>query len=253
MTLRLIAFLTCCVVLSCQPTSSPTVALSQFAPVLLQGEGPIRYQYWEIPQAEEWWEPAGVFPTAVQAFRDSLRLQLGDSLFAKVVSRQATQRSPQAGDVPFDSLNNAQRVHQGGLGKVHPISKWEAQVLNEQLSRYPLLGHPTEFHCFVVQNPDSTLLRLYFAASDQPFPPSQGPLVEHFEPLLAEGWQLIAHLHNHYESDSTNYLGITAPSQADAHFYKGFHQSLGLREARITNGFHTVVLPAAVFGQFRSH
>lgn len=61
------------------------------------------------------------------------------------------------------------------------------------------------------------------------------------------------HLHNHYEPESNHYIGILAPSLADAQYYKFLAQKFCLQKALITNGFHTVEIKSANFDQFDSH
>ena len=96
-------------------------------------------------------------------------------------------------------------------------------------------------------------IRVYFAASDQGWPPKAPELQAHMEQALSEGWKLLAHLHNHYESDSNLYLGIMAPSLSDAHFLKNWRDAYGLEEAWITNGFTTVVIPSYQLDTLMSH
>ncbi|MEN2283111.1 hypothetical protein AAGF08_13290 [Algoriphagus sp. SE2] len=60
-------------------------------------------------------------------------------------------------------------------------------------------------------------------------------------------------MHNHYEPASNGYLGILAPSMADAQYYKMLADNYQVEQALITNGMHTVVINAKDFGRFESH
>ena len=68
-----------------------------------------------------------------------------------------------------------------------------------------------------------------------------------------KGWNLRAHLHNHYEPAEDNYLGVMAPSLADAHYFKVLRDRFNLSEALITNGFSTVVLQRENFDKLNAH
>ncbi|MEM7658615.1 MAG: hypothetical protein AAF399_20995, partial [Bacteroidota bacterium] len=206
---QIVIFLTGWLLACSSPTDQQTLDISLPEPVVLKENGPEIYQYWEFSDQAIWWEAAENLPPSIVAFQDSLQEILGDSLFPEVVERQASQRKLGPEDLPFDSLDNADRVHLAGLGKVQPIALWEAAVLGFQMNRFSLLGHPTEFHAFVVEDPSRQLLRIYFTGSDAPFPPRHGLLLDHFEPLLEEGWVLRCHLHNHYNEPEDHYLGVT--------------------------------------------
>ena len=56
---------------------------------------------------------------------------------------------------------NAMLVHTGAVGKVRPMNSLEAQILNYQLEKYPLLNHPTEFHAFIAYHPDRKAFRVF--------------------------------------------------------------------------------------------
>ena len=60
-------------------------------------------------------------------------------------------------------------------------------------------------------------------------------------------------MHNHYEDKETNYIGILAPSLADAQYYKMLSERFNISTALITNGFHTVEIDENQFDQFESH
>lgn len=151
-----------------------------------------------------------------------------------------------------DSIN-AQLVHSKTLGKIRPINFLEAQLLDYQLNRYPLLSHPTEFHGFILLHDSLNLVRVYFASSDQPWPPKPKVILESIKNDLKHGWTLKYHLHNHYEPKSNNYLGILAPSMTDAQYYLFLSEEYNLGHALITNGFHTVEIQGGEFPKLKLH
>jgi hypothetical protein len=128
----------------------------------------------------------------------------------------------------------------------------ETQLLDYQINRYPLLSHPTEFHGFILLHDSLNLVRVYFAASDQPWPPKPNIILEAVKNDLKMGWTFKYHLHNHYEPKSNNYLGILAPSTTDAQYYSFLSEEYNLKKAIITNGFHTVEIQEEEFKKLKS-
>ncbi|MCB0839537.1 MAG: hypothetical protein KDD99_22860 [Bacteroidetes bacterium] len=57
----------------------------------------------------------------------------------------------------------------------------------------------------------------------------------------------------YYEPSSNDYLGILAPSLADAQYFKMLQDRFNLEKALVTNGFHTVEIPSGEFDEFESH
>lgn len=238
--------------LSCQEKEQTALpSFLQTSPIILKEDGPALFQYWELEQDQRLWQATlGNLP-ALEAYKDSLSQALGDSLLSLLIDREFHQSNPSG--KPIRSLDNYHLVHEGYIGTIQPISYLEAELLNYQLNRYPLFSHPTEFHGFILQNDSLGLVRIYFAASDQGWPPKATPLVEHMEPIIGKGWRLSHHIHNHYESSKDNYLGIMAPSLADAHYFKVLHARFDLEEARITNGFSTLLLSGEELASLNSH
>lgn len=220
-------------------------------PIVLHQEGPEIHQYWEFENNAGLWETDFQIPAAIQSFRDSLMMAIGSDSLEFMLKRERTQRAK--GELSLDSLDNWQIVHQGYAGKIRDINYLEAQILNYQLSRYPLLSHPTEFHGFIVQNSDSNLIRVYISASDTPFPPREHRVKDKVRELVKVGWELRFHLHNHYREPEENYLGAMGPSMADAHYYKNLHKSIGLEKALVTNGYTTCEMKPEELTIFNSH
>ncbi len=189
------------------------------------------------------------------SFQDSLKHLLGDEKFRIVVEKISTQEldSNMLSNAVDGDEKNAFLINTGQVGHVRPINALEAQVLNYQLTRYPLLSHPTEFHGFIAYHNHLKKYRVYFGASDQPWPPHPDILLNQLDKDLAVGWKLVYHLHNHYEPVTNDYLGILAPSLADAEYFRMLSEKYDLENALITNGIHTVVIDSGDFDQFDSH
>lgn len=238
-------------ILSCGRSALPS--FSELEPILLVQNGDEKFQYWEIEDAPDLWSSEMGYIYAINAYKDSLRDILGDSvLTATIRQRKEEQMRSNIDEIPTGVSNKA-LIKQGYVGTIRSINYLEAEVLNYQLIRFPLFSHPTEFHGFIAQHDSMNHIRIYFGASDQPFPPKPKPIISHLEKALARGWKLTHHLHNHYEPKLNNYLGIMAPSLADVQYYRSLKQRFGLQKALITNGFTTVVLDSISFGKLNAH
>jgi hypothetical protein len=228
-------------------------SLNDLVPVVLEQKGNEVFQYWEFENKPFLWafDPGQI--SALKSYRDSLEVVLGSERFRQAVQKEASQKTN------ADSLNskngdlvNAQLVHSGRAGKIRAIHFLEAQILNYQLRRYPLLSHPTEFQGFILLNDSVNRVRVYFGASDQPWPPKPKIIMESMSKDLKQGWKFKYHLHNHYEPRTNNYVGILAPSLADAQFFAFLAEDYGLNNALITNGFNTVEIKSTEFLKFKS-
>jgi hypothetical protein len=230
----------------------PPLSWKTLAPTVLEKNGAEVFQYWEFKNDASIWDTSMAPLQALEAYRDSMAQVLGRDTFERILQERALQDD--AYELPHtangDSINAA-LVHSKAVGKVRPINNLEAQLLDYQLGRYPLLSHPTEFHGFILLHDSLGLVRVYFAASDQPWPPKPKVILEAIQNDLNQGWTLEYHLHNHYEPKSNHWMGILAPSTADAQYYGFLLEDYGLDHALITNGFHTVELRSAEFGRLR--
>ncbi len=155
-------------------------------------------------------------------YRDSLKLKLGVENYEATIQKESTQSLSKSliGAAQNGDRINAMLVHTGSVGEIRKINFLESQILNYQIKRFPLLGHPTKFHAFIALNEGLGQIRIYFASSDTQWPPKPKILIEELQKEIRQGWKLKYNLHNHYELESNNYLGILAPSLADAQYFK---------------------------------
>lgn len=228
-------------------------ALKDLTATVLERNGSDVFQYWEFRNDSFLWEyEMGSIPH-IEKYKDSLRMLLGDDSLAAVVKLRAEQDVTFQWDTSNGDRVNTWLVKTKQAGRTVPIRFLEAQLLNYQLGRYPLLSHPTEFHAFILQNDSLNRTRVYFASGDQRWPPQPIVILDTMVTDLQKGWKLRYHLHNHYEPKMDQCLGILAPSLADAQYYKMLAEEYKLEKALITNGFHTVEIEATEFELFRSH
>jgi len=228
-------------------------SLKTLSPSVIVSNGAEIFQYWEFKNDALLWDNNNSDLANLELYKDSLGKLLGEDSVKLLIQKVALQ------DISYQSINtlngdsiNVQLVHSKATGKIRQINCLEAQVLDYQLSRYPLLSHPTEFHAFILINDSSNLVRVYFAASDQPWPPKPIVILEAIKNDLNYGWTLNYHLHNHYEPMSNNYLGILAPSMTDAQYFLFLSEEYNLKNALITNGYHTVEIKRKEFKKFRT-
>jgi hypothetical protein len=229
-------------IMSCRDNGNDQrMSLKALPPIVIRENGTEIFQYWEFKNDPFLWDTNYVQPPALESYKDSLSKVLGKDTLQFLLHELAFQDTSYRviSTKNGDSIN-AQLVHAKTLGKIRPINYLEAQLLDYQISRYPLLSHPTEFHGFVLFHDTKNLVRVYFAASDQPWPPKPGVILEATKNDLKQGWVLKYHLHNHYEPKSNHYLGILAPSMTDAQYYLFLSEEYGLQQSLITNGFFTV-------------
>lgn len=223
--------------------------------VLLKEEGHEEFLYWELQDEKRLYGLDLGEVKELVAYRDSLKLVLGAARYEDAIQKEAKQGLSKSliGTAQNGDRKNALLVHTGSIGKIRKINFLESQILNYQIKRFPLLGHPTEFHAFIAIHETLGKMRIYFASSDTQWPPKPQILIEELEKEIKQGWQLKYHLHNHYELQANNFIGILAPSLADAQYYKMLSERFQLGQALITNGFYTVVINADEFTTFESH
>ena len=223
--------------------------------VMLKKEGPEEFFYWELKEDNSLWDlDIGNVPELFK-YRDTLNLVLGTSVYKTAISKQSKQNMDTAlleQELDGDKINNL-LVHSGSVGNIRKINFLESQILNYQMNRFPMFSFPTEFHVFITHNRKEEKIRVYFGASDTEWPPHPTIILDELKMDENKGWKLKYHLHNHYCKKEENYVGILAPSLADAQYYKMLKEKFRLEIALITNGFHTVQIKNEDFEKFESH
>lgn len=223
--------------------------------VILKKEGQEEFFFWELKDEKRLWEFELGEVEALKQYQDSLKLTLGNQKYESAIKKESAQdldksliREEENGD-----RINALLIHTGTIGKTRKINYLESQILNYQIKRFPMFSRPTEFHGFITKNEKEGKIRVYFGSSDTEWPPKPTVIIEELEKEINKGWELIGHLHNHYCKKDNDYIGILAPSLADAQYYKSLKQRFKVERALITNGFHTVEIESKYFEKFESH
>jgi hypothetical protein len=130
----------------------------------------------------------------------------------------------------------------------------DALLFAHQNTRHPQLDHPTEFIASVLRKRvgGRAVLRVYFGAGDELFPPREMYGFDRVEHDVSAGWDYAVMLHNHtvQDADGQLRLGVPAPSVADVQLLRSLVESHGLERAWITNGFYTLDLPADDLSQY---
>ena len=252
----LFIFLLMLVLQGCHTSRSLNLSAAHKASkVILAQEGPAEFLYWELETNPDLWSLDLGAVNALEAYRDSLALALGKAKFEAAVHKEAVQNLEKhllKNEKNGDRIN-ALLVHTDSLGQVRAINNLESQILNYQMERFPMFSQPTEFHAFITEHKPSGKIRVYFGASDTEWPPHPDAILDELEKPENQHWKLILHLHNHYCKEDQNYVGILAPSLADAQYYGMLKENYQLEQALITNGFHTVVINQEDFEKFESH
>lgn len=229
------------------------VSLSLVKPTVIKKNGNEIFQYWQLSNSSLLWDTTFITPRNITRYRDSLNSILTSDTTRSIIQKRAEQyRLYKLVNTQNGDSINTQLIHANVLGEIRPINYLEAQLLEYQMNRYPLLSHPTEFHGFILLNDSLNIVRVYFAASDQPWPPKPNVILSAIKNDLKTGWTFKYHLHNHYEPHTNGYIGILAPSMTDAQYYLFLSDEYQLKNAIITNGFHTVEIPSGDFQKLKT-
>jgi hypothetical protein len=223
--------------------------------VVLKKDGKEEFFYWEFENNDSIWNYNLGNISALNKYKDTLKFTLGEKKYKTAVRNESVQvlDTSLIGNETNGDRINALLVHTGKVGKIRTINYLESQILNYQIGRFPMFSKPTEFHAFIMRNINKDKIRVYFGASDTEWPPHPTILIKEVEKEMNNGWQLIRHLHNHYCKKDKDYIGILAPSLADAQYFKMLKEKFNIEKTLITNGFNTVEIENWEFEKFESH
>jgi hypothetical protein len=226
------------------------------ATVVLRQAADTVYQSWTFQAGELPAEPALARLPALSAFLDTVRARVGPLDARAQLARQIAYYAARPDSDSQGEAENGRLVLAGAVGALRPASCMEALLVDYQAARFPMAGHPTEFHAVVMERGDgaSRDVRVYFAASGAPWPPRANLLLERVAADRGEGWRAVAHLHNHpfLFAGEGDVAGANAPSLTDVQFWRHLRDDLGIESARVTNGFATFDAPASSFDRLRA-
>lgn len=135
---------------------------------------------------------------------------------------------------------------------IGPAGCLEMLLIGHQHGRLNTFETPSEFAAIVLRSPEGNRLRVYSYTINHDGIGRMDPVVEPALRDAREGWKVLIALHSHvFHPGQPEIDGILAPSEPDADFHVRFHEESGVDEAWITNGVHTVRMPASSFGLFK--
>ncbi|HEU4884515.1 MAG TPA: hypothetical protein VFT45_19830 [Longimicrobium sp.] len=213
------------------------------------------YQSWTFDAEQLPGEVALARLPALSAFLDTVRARVGPLDARAQLARQIAYYAARPDSDSQGEAENGRLVLAGAVGTLRPASCLEALLVEYQAARFPMAGHPTEFHAVVMERGEGAgrEVRVYFAASGAPWPPRAALLFERVAADRGEGWRAVAHLHNHpfLFAGEGDVAGANAPSLTDVQFWRHLRDELGIESARVTNGFATFDAPASSFDRLR--
>lgn len=135
---------------------------------------------------------------------------------------------------------------------IKPAGCLEMLLYGHQHGRMNTLDTPTEFASIILRSPDGDRLRVYYYTINHDGIGRMDAIVEPALEDRRDGWDVLVALHNHaFHPGQPAIDGILAPSEPDADFHIRLHTISNLQEAWITNGVHTVRMPASSFNDFQ--
>jgi len=235
----------------CQAVPGPAVAPSCSLPaatVLEQSGDPHAangrlLQVWEIADNPALWGEGQPVSDGYRDFREKVAAK---SIETDPIA--LLKASPSTGS---DRANN-DLVISRAAGWIRPAGCFEKLLVGYQHARIDTFVAPTEFMTMVLRSADGARLRIYFYTINQDGIGRVGPVSEPALADVAQGWRIVLGMHSHVFHPGQPLLdGILAPSVPDADFNANFAASGGMQAAWITNGVHTVRIPAEAFGAFK--
>jgi hypothetical protein len=205
-------------------------------------------QVWDVEAAPVYWTAQLPATGSYAGFVAALRTSGVDTNPVSLLRRKAALPQTSSGDARNNSL-----VARESTQWVYRINCLEMLLIGIQNERIGLLRQSTEFTAFVLRSADGRRLRIYFYTRNEDGIGNVGAILGSVARDYQEGWIVMANLHNHnFRVGQTDLNAVVSPSLPDAQLYQTLAAKYQLREAWITNGLHTVRIPASAFGRFQS-
>ena len=218
-------------------------------PTIVRQDGNTILQVWMIPETEVLSSTLLPADSAFMEYRRAIEAA-GANLRRPIADRPQPANDAER-QMWADEATNVDVAFGGDAGSVRPIQCLEALLFAYQNARYPQLTPPTEFIASILRRriDDEVVLKIYFVASDQMFPPMSILGFDEIEKNVAEGWEFWTLLHNHtvQENQGEPALGVPAPSTSDVDLLRWLAEGSGLQNAWVTNGFYTIEISARAF------
>lgn len=219
---------------ACAFSSPPSILQSSGDPHAANGR---LLQVWDVPNDPVLWS-------------DATPTEGGYPDFRRKLASADTETGPLALLQASPTPNNAV-VTRNAAAWIRPASCLEKLLVGQQHARMDTFIAPTEFASLILRSPDNTRLHIYSWTINQDGIGRMSPLTDAAAPDLAVGWRIAAMLHPHnFHPGQPQLNGILAPSEPDADFARNFAAGTPVEASWITNGLHTVRIPASAFGDF---
>jgi len=177
-------------------------------------------------------------------FLDRVRLLVADLSPAALLKRAlitAPAKSPEAFNLALALVKDE---------NLAPMNCIESLLLAEQTDRLNMARTPTEFIAFFLKSRSKPRLKIFTYTVNQAGIGGLKEVVGYVEREMAANsdWELWMNLHNHnFFLDKPDISGVPSPSGPDVGAFRSLATDLGLREARVTNGFHTLRIESSDF------
>lgn len=241
--LRSLAAAFACCLVAALPARAEQACAFENEPVVLVEEGAPHeagsrlLQVWDVPDDPAFWLQTVPESEAYRSFRDEVEERGIETDPVRLLERSPTD-------------NNRLVVRNAG-DWIAPAGCLEMLLYGYQHARMNTFTDPTEFGGIVLRSPGADRLRIYYITVNQDGLGNMDAIVRHVLEDRRKGWDVLVALHTHvFHPGQPELDGILAPSEPDADFHIRLHEVSGLQEAWITNGLHTVRMPASSFGDF---
>jgi len=220
---------------ACAFESEPVVLMQEGGPHEI---GSKLLHLWDVPDRPTLWSETAPEGGDYRGFLDELGERKIETDPVLLLERSPTE--------------NNQIVARNAGDWIRPATCLEMLMFGHQHGRLNVFENPSEFASIILRSPDRERLRVYYYTINHDGIGRMDPIVE---PALEDrrgGWEVLIALHSHdFHPAQPELDGIRAPSEPDADFHVRFHAQSNMREARITNGVHTVIIPASSFDGFK--
>ena len=219
---------------ACRFESPPQVLMEEGDP---HSPGSRLLQMWEVADHLVLWSETAPERGAYRHFQEELAERQLETDPLRLLARSPTE--------------NNRIVTRNADNWIRPAGCLEMLMIGYQHGRLNTFDAPTEFASIILRSPDRERLRVYYYTINADGIGRMDPIVEPALEDRRDGWEVLVTLHSHvFHPEQPELDGVLAPSEPDADFHLRFHAQSEVREAWITNGLHTVRMPAASFDGF---
>lgn len=219
----------------CEFESPPRVLMEDGNP---HEAGSRLLQVWEVPNNPVFWSDAVSASEDYHQFRTELAALKTETDPVRLLERSPTE--------------NNRIVIRNASDWIKPAGCLEKLLIGYQHGRLNTFATPTEFASIILRSADEKRLRVYYYTINQDGIGRMTPIVEPALQDKRDGWEVLIALHSHvFHPGQPELDGLLAPSIPDADFHIRLHDVSQVQEAWITNGIHTVRMPASSFHDFQ--